>query len=146
VSKLIVTGPGTGGSRREVACSRRARALRSQFPLDQYGSFPAARRHAKVAENGELKPLATSYGHVTNPSARNTRARSGSGSAGARALAGGGLNRSRARARLNDPAGQKIVSYRPALERFVWRPIVLFLLDLWCGACGSSTASSAARR
>jgi uncharacterized membrane protein len=133
VSKLIITGPGSGprASRREVALRQTAPGrYEANFPLDQYGSFLLRAEHAKAAENGELRPLAVSYGHVTNPYPREyasfdpdldrlTRA----------AIAGGGAI-DPAPAKVFDPAGQKIVAYRPLWGRFVLAAIALFLLDL----------------
>lgn len=133
VSKLIVTGPGSGASaqRREVAMRQTAPGrYEANFPLDQYGSFLLRAEHAKPTENGELKPLAMSYGHVSNPYPREyasfdpdlerlTRA----------ALAGGGTV-DPVPSKVFDAAGQKIVSYRPLWNRFVLAAIAMFLLDL----------------
>src|SRR3954465_2467148 len=132
-SKLIITGPGSGtnAQRREVPMRQSAPGrYEASFPLDQYGSFLRRAEHAKPGENGELKPLGMSYGHVSNPYPREyasfdpdlerlTRA----------ALAGGGLV-DPAPSRVFDPAGQKIVSYRPLWNRFVIAALAMFLLDL----------------
>ncbi|MES1173747.1 MAG: VWA domain-containing protein [Myxococcales bacterium] len=133
VSKLIVTGPGSGPSatRKELAMRQTAPGrYEATFPLDQYGSFLLRAEHAKAGENGELKPLAMSYGHVSNPYPREyasfdpdvdrlTRA----------ALAGGGVVDPQP-SKVFDPAGQKIVSYRPLWNRFVLAALAMFLLDL----------------
>ncbi|MEO6600773.1 MAG: VWA domain-containing protein [Polyangiaceae bacterium] len=133
VSKLIVTGPGSGpnATRKELAMRQTAPGrYEATFPLDHYGSFLLRAEHAKVGENGELKSLATSYGHVSNPYPREyasfdpdlerlTRA----------ALAGGGTV-DPLPSKVFDPAGQKIVSYRPLWNRFVLAALAMFLLDL----------------
>jgi Ca-activated chloride channel homolog len=133
VSKLIVTGPGSGpnATRKELAMRQTAPGrYEATFPLDQYGSFLLRAEHAKAGENGELKPLAMSYGHVSNPYPREyasfdpdlerlTRA----------ALAGGGTVDPQP-SKVFDPAGQKIVSYRPLWNRFVLAALAMFLLDL----------------
>ncbi len=131
VSKLIVTGPGSAGSRREVAMQQTAPGrYEANFPLDQYGSFLLRAEHAKVGENGELKPLATSYGHVTNPYPREYASFDPDLDRLARATLAGGGSIDPNPAHVFDPAGQKIVSYRPLWNRFVLAAIVLFLLDL----------------
>jgi len=48
----------------------------SSFALDQYGSFVLRASTPKLGDNGELKPFASSYGHVTNPIRASTRASS----------------------------------------------------------------------
>jgi hypothetical protein len=100
------------------------------FPLDQYGSFLLRAEHAKPAENGELKPLAMSYGHVTNPYPREYASFDPDLDRLARATLAGGGSLDPDPKRVFDPAGQKIVSYSPLWNRFVLAAIVLFLLDL----------------
>jgi hypothetical protein len=131
VSKLIVTGPGSAGSHRELPMQQTAPGrYEATFPLDQYGSFLLRAEHAKAGENGELKPLATSYGHVTNPYPREYASFDPDIERLSRAVLAGGGSLDPAPARVFDPAGQKIVSYRPLWNRFVLAAIALFLLDL----------------
>jgi hypothetical protein len=133
VSKLIVTGPGSGANaaRREVPMRQTAPGrYEANFPLDQYGSFLLRAEHAKPAENGELKPLAMSYGHVTNPYPREYASFDPDLERLTRAALAGGGSVDPAPTKVFDPAGQKIVSYRPLWNRFVLAAIVLFLLDL----------------
>jgi len=131
VSKLIVTGPGAAGSRRELAMHQTAPGrYEATFPLDQYGSFLLRAEHAKAAENGELKPLAMSYGHVTNPYPREYASFDPDLDRLARATLAGGGSIDPDPKRVFDPAGQKIVSYSPLWHRFVLAAVVLFLLDL----------------
>ena len=133
VSKLIVTGPGSGANagRREVPMRQTAPGrYEANFPLDQYGSFLLRAEHAKPAENGELKPLAMSYGHVSNPYPREYASFDPDLERLTRAALAGGGSVDPAPAQVFDPAGQKIVSYRPLWNRFVLAAIVVFLLDL----------------
>jgi Ca-activated chloride channel family protein len=131
VSKLIITGPGSAGARRELPMRQTAPGrYEATFPLDQYGSFLLRAEHAKPGENGELRPLATSYGHVTNPYPREYASFDPDLERLARAALAGGGSLDPAPAHVFDPAGQKIVSYRPLWNRFVLAAIVLFLLDL----------------
>ena len=133
VSKLIVTGPGSGAnaSRRELPMRQTAPGrYEANFPLDQYGSFLLRAEHAKPGENGELKPLAMSYGHVTNPYPREYASFDPDLERLARAALAGGGSVDPVPAKVFDPAGQKIVSYRPLWNRFVLAAIAMFLLDL----------------
>jgi Ca-activated chloride channel family protein len=131
VSKLIVTGPGSTGSRREVSMQQTAPGrYEATFPLDQYGSFLLRAEHAKPGENGELKPFAMSYGHVTNPYPREYASFDPDLDRLARAALAGGGSIDPDPKRVFDPAGQKIISYSPLWNRFVLAAIVLFLLDL----------------
>lgn len=132
VSKLIVTGPGSGGgSRRELSMHQTAPGrYEATFPLDQYGSFLLRAEHAKAAENGELKPLAMSYGHVTNPYPREYASFDADLDRLTRAALAGGGSLDPDPKRVFDPAGQKIVSYSPLWNRFVLAAIGFFLLDL----------------
>lgn len=133
VSKLIVTGPGSGANaqRREVPMRQSAPGrYEANFPLDQYGSFLLRAEHAKPGENGELKPLAMSYGHVSNPYPREYASFDPDLERLTRAALAGGGSVDPVPARVFDAAGQKIVSYRPLWNRFVLGAIVMFLLDL----------------
>jgi Ca-activated chloride channel family protein len=131
VSKLIVTGPGSAGSRREMPMTQTAPGrYEATFPLDQYGSFLLRAEHAKAGENGELKPLAMSYGHVTNPYPREYASFDPDLDRLARATLAGGGSIDPDPKRVFDPAGQKIVSYSPLWNRFVLAAIAFFLLDL----------------
>lgn len=131
-SKLWVIGPEPGGDRREVPLRQTAPGrYEADFELDQYGSFRLHADHAKVLENGDLKPVAVSYGHVSNPYPREyasfepdiERLRRA-------ALAGGGSLDPDPRS-LFDPAGEKIVYYESLWNRFIFAAIAAFLLDLF---------------
>jgi hypothetical protein len=130
-SKIIVTGPGASGKRREFKMGQTAPGrYEGNFRLDEYGSFLLRAEHIKVDEKGQLSPVGVSYGHVTNPYPREyasfdpdiERLRRA-------ALAGGGALDANPAA-IFDPAGEKIVSYRDLWNRFVLAAIVVFLLDL----------------
>ena len=133
VSKLIITGPGSGANtqRRELPMRQTAPGrYEANFPLDQYGSFLLRAEHAKPAENGELKPFAMSYGHVSNPYPREYASFDPDLERLTRAALAGGGSVDPAPGKVFDPAGQKIVSYRPLWNRFVLAAILVFLLDL----------------
>ena len=133
VSKLIVTGPGSGPgtSRKEIAMQQTAPGrYEATFPLDQYGSFLLRAEHAKAGENGELKPLATSYGHVSNPYPREYASFDPDLERLTRAALAGGGSVDPLPSKVFDPAGQKVVSYSPLWNRFVLAALAVFLLDL----------------
>ena len=133
VSKLIITGPGSGANtqRRELPMRQTAPGrYEANFPLDQYGSFLLRAEHAKPAENGELKPFAMSYGHVSNPYPREYASFDPDLERLTRAALAGGGSVDPTPAKVFDAAGQKIVSYRPLWNRFVLAAIAVFLLDL----------------
>ncbi|HEV8248023.1 MAG TPA: VWA domain-containing protein [Polyangiaceae bacterium] len=131
VSKLIVSGAGEKGERREVAMKQVAPGrYEADFDLDRFGSFVLRAEHARRDEKGELKPFASSFGHVSNPYPREyasfepdlDRLRRA-------AVAGGGVLDPDPKA-LFDPGSEKIVRYADLWHRFVLAAIVLFLLDL----------------
>jgi secreted protein with Ig-like and vWFA domain len=131
VSKLVVTGPGPNGARREVAMSQTAPGrYESTFGLDQYGSFVLHAEHAKVGDNGELRPFATSYGHVTNPYPREYASFEPDIDRLKRAVVAGGGTLDPEPSRVFEPGEEKIVSYRPLHDRFVWLALGLFFVDL----------------
>ncbi len=131
VSKLVVTGPGSGGARHEVPMRQTAPGrYEANFPLAQYGSFLLRAEHAKAGENGELRPMATSYGHVTNPYPREYASFDPDLDRLSRAVLAGGGAIDPDPSRVFSPAGQKIVFYRPLWSYFVLASLVLFLLDL----------------
>ena len=122
VSRLIVSGPGSGpnASRRELAMRQTAPGrYEASLPLDQYGSFLLRAEHAKALETGELKPLAVSYGHVTNPYPREYASFDPDLDRLSRAALAGGGTIDPPASKVFDPAGQKIVAYRPLWSRFV---------------------------
>jgi Ca-activated chloride channel homolog len=130
-SKLIVTGPGSSGGRREVAMRQTAPGrYESDFELDRYGAFLLRAEHAKRDENGDLKPFATSFGHVTNPYPREYARFEPDVERLSRAVLAAGGSLDPDSKRVFDPAGEKIVSYRPLWNRFVLLAILVFLLDL----------------
>jgi len=68
VSKLIVSGPQPGGDKttvdmRQVAPGR----YEAHVPMDKYGSFLLRAEHSRAQEDGSLRPVAMSTGHISNP-------------------------------------------------------------------------------
>ncbi|HEY6080528.1 MAG TPA: VWA domain-containing protein [Polyangiaceae bacterium] len=133
-SKLIVTGPATAkgkGERREVPMRRSAPGrYEAELRLDEYGSFMLRAEHARIAPDGSLQPLATSFGHVSNPYPREYGRFEPDVDLQARAATATGGSLDPEPSRVFDPQGEKIVYYRPLWSRFVLAAIVVFLLDL----------------
>jgi hypothetical protein len=131
VSKLVVTGPGPNGERREVAMSQTAPGrYESSFALDQYGSFVLRAEHAKLGDNGELKPFASSYGHVTNPYPREYASFEPDIDRLKRAVVAGGGTLDPKPSDVFNPGSEKIVSYRALYDRFIWLALGIFFVDL----------------
>ncbi len=102
----------------------------ADFELTGFGSFLLRAEHAHRDADGNLKPFATSAGHVSNPYPREYASFEPELGKLARAAAVGGGTVDPTPARLFDPAGEK-VSYRKDLwDRFVLAAFVVFLLDL----------------
>lgn len=130
-SKLIVAAAGEKGDRREIPMRQVAPGrYEAEFELDQFGAFTLRAEHARRDENGNLKPYASSFGHVSNPYPREyasfepdiDRLRRA-------ALAGGGTLDPDPKA-LFDPGSEKIVRYADLWYRFVLASLIFFLLDL----------------
>src|SRR5690606_31831014 len=67
-SQLTISGPAPGGEKRTVRMRQIAPGrYEARAPMDQYGSFLLRAEHARVQEDGTLKPMAISTGHVSNP-------------------------------------------------------------------------------
>jgi Mg-chelatase subunit ChlD len=68
VSNLTITGPLPGGDKKVVPMRQTAPGrYELSVPLDKYGSFLLRAEHSREQNNGTLKPIAKSTGHVTNP-------------------------------------------------------------------------------
>jgi hypothetical protein len=130
-SSLTVTGPAPQKERREVPLRQTAPGrYEADFALPSYGSFGLEARHLKEGENGELRPVGVSFGHVSNPYPREyatfepdrERLERVAEAAGGAVDPDPGVP--------VDSAGEKIVYQEPLWSRFVIAAIVLFLLDL----------------
>ena len=138
ISKLHIIGPlGKGATRggdnkktiemRQIAPGR----YEARTPIDQFGSFLLRAEHARELEDGSLKPVATSSGHVSNPYPREYAAfKTDNLTLERAALATQGVFNPDSLKVAFDPEGEKI-SYHEALwSRFVMLAVGLFLLDL----------------
>jgi uncharacterized membrane protein len=130
-SKLMIVGPEPGGERHEVEMRQTAPGrYEARYRLDEYGSFRLKAEHNKVAEDGSLRPVAVSYGHVSNPYPREYASFEPDIERMSRvALAGGGALDA-APAAIFDPRGEKLVFYEQLWSRFILAAIAVFLLDL----------------
>ena len=140
--KLAFSQCGAGDAaeqRGEKACKPKDLELRQtapgryelSVPVDKYGSFLLRAHHMHKDETGELKPVAVSYGHVSNPYPReyasfepdvHTMEKA--------ALATGGALDPKAIADVFAAAGEKVTFHEELWPRFIYAAIAVFLLDL----------------
>lgn len=130
-SKLVVKGPEPKGDRREVDMKQIAPGrYQARFRLDKYGSFLLQAKHYKRDKNDNLKQIAVSYGHISNPYPREYASFEPDVDRLERAaLAGGGTLDPKPKA-VFDPGKDKIVYHKQLHNRFILAAIVAFLLDL----------------
>lgn len=132
-SKLSIIGPEPGGATRVVDMRQTAPGrYEVALPLDKYGSFLLRAEHQREAEDGAMKPVAVSYGHVSNPYPREY--------AGfepdlptlekAAAATDGAVDPPTVAA-IFDPAGEKVTFHEELWHRFIYAAIVVFLADLF---------------
>ncbi|MCA9619438.1 MAG: VWA domain-containing protein [Myxococcales bacterium] len=131
-SKLSVIGPEPGGEKRvfemrQVAPGR----YEARAPMDTYGSFLLRAEHARRGEDGSLRPVATSSGHVSNPYPREyAEFKTDRATLEQVAKATGGVFDPDDLAVAFDPEGQKITYHEDLWSRFVILAIAIYLLDL----------------
>jgi uncharacterized protein YegL len=131
-SKLSIIGPEPGGQTRvvdmrQIAPGRYEVAL----PLDKYGSFLLRAEHLREGTDGSLKPVAVSYGHVSNPYPREYASfEPDLGTLEKAAVATGGSVDPASAAAIFDPAGEKVTYHEELWSRFIYAAIAVFLLDL----------------
>jgi hypothetical protein len=131
VSKLIVSAAGDKGERREVPMNQVAPGrYEADFELERFGSFVLRAEHARKDENGDLKPFAQSFGHVSNPYPREYASFEPDVERLRRAAIAGGGTLDPDPKVLFDPGKEKIVRYADLWHRFVMAALVFFLLDL----------------
>jgi Ca-activated chloride channel homolog len=133
ISRLNIIGPEPGGTARTVEMRQTAPGrYEAALPLDKYGSFLLRAEHMREAEDGSMRPLAVSYGHVSNPYPREyasfepdlvTLERVAS-------VTGGSVDPGSI-ATLFDPLGEKVTYHEELWQRFIYAAIVVFLLDLF---------------
>lgn len=132
VSKLHVIGPEPGGKTRTIDMRQTAPGrYEARLALDQYGSFLLRAEHQRELPDGTTKPIAVSFGHVSNPYPREYASFEPDLVALARAAAAtGGAMDPKDVAAVFDPAGEKVTFHEELWTRFVYAAIAVFLLDL----------------
>jgi secreted protein with Ig-like and vWFA domain len=130
-SKLFVSAAGKPQQRaehpfRQVAPGR----YEADFELSGYGAFLLRAEHAHRDASGQLKPFATSSGHVSNPYPREYASFDADLPKLTRAASTGGGALDPAPAALFDPGKEKISTQKDLWGRFVLAAVVAFLLDL----------------
>ena len=127
-------------------CDAKARACRTRalelaqtapgryeafVPLDKYGSFLLRAEHLHEGKDGQLRQVAVSYGHVSNPYPREYASFEPDVPTMEKAAAatGGALDPPSVAA-VFDAAGEKVTYHEELWPRFIYAAIAVFLLDL----------------
>jgi Ca-activated chloride channel homolog len=131
-SKLHVIGPEPGGERRTVEMRQIAPGrYEARLPMDKYGSFLLRAEHARAEDDGSLKPVAVSSGHVSNPYPREYAAfQTDRATLEGVAVATKGKFDPEDLAIAFDPEGEKITFHEDLWPRLVMLAIALYLIDL----------------
>ena len=130
-SKLYVTGPEPKGEQREFAMRQVAPGrYEANFELDRYGSFLLRAEHQKEAEDGSMRSVGVSYGHISNPYPREYASFEPDLDKLERAAKVGGGSLDPEAQAVFSPGDEKILSYERLQDRFILAALVVFLLDL----------------
>lgn len=131
-SKLSVIGPEPGGETRIVDMRQTAPGrYEASLPLDRYGSFLLRAEHAHEDKDGQLRPVAVSFGHVSNPYPREYASFESDVPVLAKAAAAtGGVVDPKDNAAVFDPAGEKVTYHEELWQKFIFAAVLVFLLDL----------------
>lgn len=130
-SKLYVNGPTPKGEQREFPMRQTAPGrYESDFELDSYGSFLLRAEHQKLADDGSMRSVGVSYGHVSNPYPREYASFEADVDKLRRAakVGGGGLDPEPKS--VFSPGDEKIISYEKLQNWFILAALVLYLFDL----------------
>ena len=132
VSKLIVSGPESGGETKTVPMRQTApRRYEARLPLAEYGSLLLRAEHMRAQDDGTLAPVAVSYGHVSNPyPAEYASFETDFNKLERVALASGGRNDPQDWRALFDPDGEEIKYHHELWPRAVMAAIGIYLVDL----------------
>ena len=102
-----------------------------EVPLDKYGSFLLRADHQHEDKDGQLRTVAVSYGHVSNPYPREYASFEPDIPAMQKAaLATGGTMDPKDVAAIFDPGGEKVTFHEELWPKFIYAAIAVFLLDL----------------
>lgn len=131
-SELTVTGPVPGGEERTVKMRQTAPGrYEAELPLVDYGSFLVRARHSHELDDGSLKPIATSFGHVSNPYPREyEQFEPDEAMLEGAALATDGVFEPKEPAIVFDPRDEEIRYNEDLWSRAVMLAIALYLFDL----------------
>jgi hypothetical protein len=103
----------------------------ASLPLDKYGSFLLRAEHRHEDKDGQLRPVAVSYGHVSNPYPREYASfEPDLVTLEKAALVTGGVVDPPTVAAVFDPQGEKVTFHEELWPRFIFAAIAVFLLDL----------------
>ncbi|HVY45095.1 MAG TPA: VWA domain-containing protein, partial [Minicystis sp.] len=132
VSKLTITGPEPGGDKKVVDMRQTAPGrYEVSLPLDKYGSFLLQAEHMHEEQDGTLKPVAVSFGHVSNPYPREYASfEPDLATMEKAALATGGLLDPKDTAAVFDANGEKVTYHEELWPKFIYAALAVFLLDL----------------
>jgi hypothetical protein len=101
-------------------------------PLDKYGSFLLRAEHMHEDKDGQLRVVAVSYGHVSNPYPREYASfEPDLGTMEKGAAATGGTVDPPTVAAVFDPNGEKVTYHEELWPRFIYAAMAVFLLDLF---------------
>jgi Mg-chelatase subunit ChlD len=132
VSKLTVVGPEPAGKERSVDFRQIAPGrYEARLPLEGHGSFLLRAEHAREQEDGSVKPVATSSGHVTSPYPREYASFEPDRATLERAsLAAGGALGPFEPAAVWSAAGERVTYHEELWPRFIYAALGVFLADL----------------
>ncbi|WP_437775576.1 VWA domain-containing protein [Sorangium sp. So ce1097] len=131
-SRLSIIGPEPGGATRVVDMRQTAPGrYETALALDRYGSFLLRAEHLREGEDGSLRPVAVSYGHVSNPYPREYASFEPELATLEKAAVstGGGVDPNGVAA-IFDPSGEKVTFHEELWPRFIYAAMAVFLLDL----------------
>lgn len=132
ISRLSIIGPEPGGQTKVVDLQQTAPGrYETALALDKYGSFLLRAEHLREAQDGSLKQVAVSFGHVSNPYPREYASFEPELSLLEKVAAATGGSTDPAVAAIFDPAGEKVSFHEELWPRFIYAAIVVFLLDLF---------------
>jgi hypothetical protein len=133
ISKLSIIGPEPGGETKVVDMRQTAPGrYEVAMPLEKYGSFLLRAEHQREAADGSIKPVAVSFGHVSNPYPREYASfEPDLATMEKAAVATGGSVDPPSTAAVFDPAGEKVTFHEELWPRFIYAAIAVFLLDLF---------------
>ncbi len=132
VSKLTITGPEPGGDKKVVDFRQTAPGrYEVSLPLDKYGSFLLQAEHAHEDKDGQVRPVAVSFGHVSNPYPREYASfEPDLATLEKAALATGGTVDPKTTAAVFDANGEKVTYHEELWPKFIFAAILVFVLDL----------------